>query len=131
MKRSLNYPPDTINPLTKTLYLPYKEKEITKLYYSIGEVARMFDVSTSLIRFWENEFDILKPKKNKKGNRLFTPTDIENLKIIFHLVKERGFTLEGAKKKLKENKEDTVNNFEVIESLNKIRAFLVDVKENL
>lgn len=131
MKKSLNYPHGTINPLTKTLYLPYKEKEITKLYYSIGEVAKMFDVSTSLVRFWENEFDILKPKKNKKGNRLFTPTDIENLKIIFHLVKERGFTLEGAKKKLKENKEDTVNNFEVIESLNKIRAFLVDIKENL
>jgi len=91
----------------------------------------MFNVSTSLIRFWENEFDILKPKKNKKGNRLFTPTDIENLKIIFHLVKDRGFTLEGAKKKLKDNKEDTVNNFEVIESLGKIRSFLVDIKENI
>jgi len=111
--------------------LPYKEKEITKLYYSIGEVAGMFNVSTSLIRFWENEFDILKPKKNKKGNRLFTPTDLENLKIIYHLVKERGFTLEGAKKKLRENKQDTINNVEVIESLQKIRSFLVDVKANL
>ena len=91
----------------------------------------MFNVSTSLIRFWENEFDILKPKKNKKGNRLFTPTDLENLKIIYHLVKERGFTLEGAKKKLRENKQDTINNVEVIESLQKIRSFLVDVKANL
>ena len=82
---------------------PYKDKPITKLYYSIGEVAKMFDVNTSLIRFWENEFDILKPKKNKKGNRLFTQKDVDNLKIIYHLVKERGFTLDGAKKKLREN----------------------------
>lgn len=111
--------------------MPYKEKEIKKLYYSIGEVARMFDVSTSLVRFWENEFDILKPKKNKKGNRLFTPQDLENLKVIYHLVKERGFTLEGAKKKLRENKEDTVNNVEVVKSLRKIRGFLVDIKQNL
>ena len=111
--------------------MPYKEKEITKLYYSIGEVAETFKVSTSLIRFWENEFDILKPKKNKKGNRLFTPKDIENLKVIFHLVKERGFTLDGAKKKLKENKDDTINNIEIINSLREIRSFLVDIKENL
>jgi len=111
--------------------LPYKDKEIEKLYYSIGEVAKMFDVSTSLIRFWENEFDILKPKKNKKGNRLFTKSDIENLKVIFHLVKERGFTLEGAKKKLKENKHDTFEQVEMINSLKKIRSFLVDMKNNL
>ena len=111
--------------------MPYKEKEITKLYYSIGEVASMFKVSTSLIRFWENEFDILKPKKNKKGNRLFTPQDLDNLKVIYHLVKERGFTLEGAKKKLKENKEDTVNNIEVIQSLQKVKGFLQEIKANL
>ena len=74
-----------------------------KLYYSIGEVAKMFDVKTSLIRFWEKEFDIIKPKKNKKGNRLFTQEDVDNFHIIYHLVKERGFTLQGAKLKLKEN----------------------------
>jgi len=111
--------------------LPYKDKEIEKLYYSIGEVAKMFEVSTSLIRFWENEFDILKPKKNKKGNRLFTKSDLENLTVIFHLVKERGFTLEGAKKKLKENKDDTFKQVEMINSLKKIRSFLVDMKNNL
>jgi DNA-binding transcriptional MerR regulator len=84
--------------------MAYKEFKIEKLYYPIGEVAEMFDVSSSLIRYWEKEFDILKPRKNKKGNRLFTKVDIENLKIIFHLVKERGYTLEGAKQKLKDNK---------------------------
>lgn len=111
--------------------MPYKEKEIEKLYYSIGEVADTFEVSTSLIRYWENEFDILKPKKNKKGNRLFTKKDIDNLHIIYHLVKVRGFTLDGAKRKLKQNKEDTLNEFMVIQSLQKIRSFLVDLKEQL
>ena len=77
-----------------------------KRYYKIGEVAKAFDVNTSLIRFWENEFEILKPKKNKKGNRLFTPEDLENLKMIYFLVKEKGFTLEGAKNKLKENPDE-------------------------
>ena len=74
----------------------------------------MFDVNTSLIRFWEKEFDIIKPKKNKKGNRMFTKQDVDNFHVIFHLVKERGFTLDGAKQKLKGNKEDTINNVEVI-----------------
>ncbi|MBI1192019.1 MAG: MerR family transcriptional regulator [Bacteroidetes bacterium] len=111
--------------------MPYKEKEITKLYYSIGEVARMFQVSTSLIRFWESEFDILKPKKNKKGDRFFTQKDVDNLHLIFHLVKERGFTLKGAKLKLKENKEETVVNFEVVQQLKKIREFLVEIKQGL
>ncbi len=77
--------------------MPYKERKIEKVYYTIGEVAEMFDVNTSLIRFWEKEFDIIKPKKNKKGNRLFTKQDIDNLHIIYHLVKERGMTLKGAK----------------------------------
>ena len=76
-----------------------KEKKIKKIYYSIGEVAAMFNVNKSLIRFWEKEFIIIKPKKNKKGNRYFTENDINNFKIIFHLVKERGYTLDGAKKK--------------------------------
>jgi len=111
--------------------VPYKEKEIEKLYYSIGEVAKMFGVTTSLVRYWENEFVILKPKKNRKGNRLFTQKDLANLKIIYHLLKERGFTLEGAKKKLRENKDDTVNIFEVRQSLLKVRQFLVQLKEQL
>ncbi|MBP1668567.1 MAG: MerR family transcriptional regulator [Bacteroidetes bacterium] len=111
--------------------MPYKEKKVEKLYYSIGEVARMFNVNASLIRFWEKEFDIIKPKKNKKGNRFFTKQDIENFNLIFHLVKERGLTLAGAKKKLRENREDAVNNFEVVKTLNEIKNVLLEIKESL
>jgi len=111
--------------------MPYKEKPVEKLYYSIGEVATIFDVNTSLIRFWEKEFDIIKPKKNKKGNRLFTKLDIDNFHIIYHLVKERGMTLNGAKTKLKENKDDTINNFEVIKSLKEIKEMLNEIKNYL
>jgi len=111
--------------------MPYKEPKIEKLYYTIGEVAEMFDVNTSLIRFWEKEFDIIKPHKNKKGNRLFTPADVENFHLIFHLVKEKGMTLKGAQKKLMENREDTINNFEVVSKLKDIRAALLEMKENL
>ena len=80
--------------------MPYKEKVIEKKYYTIGEVAEQFNVATSLIRFWESEFDNIKPKKNRKGNRQFTKEDIENVRLIYHLVKERGFTLNGAKEML-------------------------------
>lgn len=111
--------------------MPYKEQKIEKLYYTIGEVAKMFEVNTSLIRFWEKEFDIIKPKRNKKGNRLFTKQDVENFYIIYHLVKERGLTLDGTKKKMKENKEDTINNFEVVKSLSNIKQLLLEVKESL
>ena len=90
-----------------------KQYDKRKLYYSIGEIAEMFEVNASLIRFWEKEFPILKPKKNRKGNRLFTTKDIDNLKLIYHLVKERGFTLEGARKKLKDNKDDAIKEAEV------------------
>ena len=107
--------------------MPYKEVKVEKLYYTIGEVARMFNVNTSLIRFWEKEFDIIKPKKNKKGNRLFTQKDIDNFHIIYHLVKEKGMTLKGAKKKMKENKEDTEHNFEIIKSLEQIKEMLTDL----
>ena len=103
----------------------------SKIYYAIGEVAKMFDVNTSLIRFWEKEFDIIKPKKNKKGNRLFTKQDVENFHVIFHLVKERGYTLDGAKKKLKDNKDGTIKNAEIVKSLQKIKSFLIDLKEEL
>jgi DNA-binding transcriptional MerR regulator len=102
-----------------------------KLSFRIGEVADMFDVKTSLIRFWEKEFDIIKPKKNSKGNRLFTKADIENFHLIFHLVKERGFTLEGAKNKLKTNRDETVKNAEIALKLKEIRSFLVEIKEAL
>jgi DNA-binding transcriptional MerR regulator len=111
--------------------MPKLKKNIEKLFYPIGEVAQMYGVNVSLIRFWENEFDILKPKKNKKGNRMFTKTDLENLDVIFHLVKERGFTLDGAKKKLKENKKDTIDNISIIKNLKEIRTFLVDLREEL
>lgn len=110
--------------------MPYKEKEIEKLYYTISEVASMFDVNSSLIRFWEKEFDILKPKKNKKGNRLFTKEDIKNLKLIYHLVKEKGYTLQGAKDKLKEKGgEVSEKQLEVVSKLEEIRNSLLELQE--
>ena len=111
--------------------MPVTNRKIEKLFYPIGEVANMFNVNTSLIRFWEKEFDIIKPRKNKKGNRLFTKSDIDNFRVIFHLVKERGYTLEGARKKLRENKGDTLQTVEIVKSLNKIKDFLLDIKEEL
>ncbi|MBT8272651.1 MAG: MerR family transcriptional regulator [Bacteroidia bacterium] len=102
-----------------------------KRYYGIGEVAKAFGVNTSLIRFWEKEFDAIKPKKNAKGNRKFTPEDIKNLKFIYHLVKERGFTLEGAKTHLKEEKKQSLSNFEIIEKLEDIKHQLVKMKNQL
>ena len=111
--------------------MPYKKPKIEKVFFSIGEVADMFGVNTSNIRFWENEFDILKPHKNAKGNRMFTREDIENLKIIHHLLKERGLTIKGAQMKLKDNKEDTLQNFEVVNRLQEIRQMLIDIKEEL
>jgi len=111
--------------------VPYKEKKIEKLYYAIGEVAEMFDVNTSLIRFWEKEFDIIKPKKNKKGNRFFTQQDIDHFHLIYHLVKERGMTLKGARKKLKENREETDNNFDVVNRLQEIRELLLEIREEM
>jgi DNA-binding transcriptional MerR regulator len=102
-----------------------------KRYYGIGEVAEAFDVNTSLIRFWEKEFDVLQPKKNAKGNRKFTPEDIKNLELIYHLVKERGFTLEGAKIHLKENKKKTLDTFEIIRKLESVKAELQKIKDQL
>ena len=97
----------------------------------MGEVAAMFDVNTSLIRFYEKEFDVLKPKKNKKGNRLFTPEDLENLKIIFHLIRDKGYTLNGAKEHLKNNLSDTKDNQRVIDSLENLKKFLLEVRDQL
>ncbi len=119
--------------------MPYKEKDTVKLFYTIGEVAEMFKVKASLIRYWENEFDIIQPKLNKKGNRLFTPGDIESYKIIFNLIRVQGLTLDGAKKYLKENKKEvkheiksTETQFAEIENkLKKIKKELMDLKEKL
>lgn len=111
--------------------MPYKEKKVEKLYYSIGEVAEMLDVPVSTVRFWDNEFDILKPMKNKKGNRLFTPVDLKNLKIIHHLVKEEGMTLGGAKKRLSEKPDETDFKFEINESLQKIRSMILDLRDSI
>jgi DNA-binding transcriptional MerR regulator len=102
-----------------------------KRYYSIGEVAKAFEVNASLIRFWDSEFDILKPKKNAKGNRMFTPEDVKNLQLIFHLVKERGFTLEGAKTHLKEGQKKTLDKFDIINKLETIKAQLLSIKSEI
>ncbi len=102
-----------------------------KLFYSIGEVADMFHVNTSLIRYWEKEFSVIKPQKNKKGNRFFTRMDIENFHLIYNLVKERGMTLKGAKQKIHESKEDAETNFKIIQSLKEMRALLVEIKDSL
>ncbi|WP_293787781.1 MerR family transcriptional regulator [uncultured Pedobacter sp.] len=111
--------------------MPYKERDINKMYYTMGEVTEMFNVNASQIRFYEKEFDILQPKKNKKGNRLFTPEDIENLKIIFNLVDEKGFTLKGAKDYLKNNKTGVRENQKIIDSLEKLKGFLVNLAQEL
>ena len=104
-----------------------------KLYYTMGEVAEMFDVNASLIRYWESKFSCIRPHKNKKGNRLFTPEDIERLKQIYHLVKERGMTLEGANKVMRASSKsnDLSRDTEMLERLQRIRAALVEVREEL
>ena len=102
-----------------------------KMYYGIGEVADAFDVNASLIRFWEKEFDIIQPKNNAKWNRKLTPEYIKNLELIYHLVKERGFTLDGAKIHLKEQKQQTLDSFDIIRKLEFIRAQLLQIKEQL
>jgi len=108
--------------------MPYKEKVIEKKYFSIGEVAEMLDVATSLIRFWESEFDVIKPKKNRKGNRQFTREDIDNVKLIYHLVKEKGYTLQGAKDLLKDGNDTLKEKVEIIDSLKKVKNFLKEIR---
>ena len=110
---------------------PYKEKEIKKLFYTIGEVSKILNVNVSLVRFWDNEFDIIKPKKNKKGNRLFSENDLKNLKIIHHLLKNNGFTIKGAKKALKSKKNDFQKNIFLKERLLELKKFLVSLRESL
>jgi len=107
------------------------ENKLQKLYYSIGEVAEMFDVNESLLRYWEKEFDIIKPKKNAKGTRSYRKEDIENIKLIYHLVKENGLTLEGAKKRLKENKAGVGQTHDIVSRLQAIKEELLAMKAEL
>ncbi|MEA3503673.1 MAG: MerR family transcriptional regulator [Bacteroidota bacterium] len=102
-----------------------------KIFYSIGEVAAMFNVNTSLIRFWEKEFDIIHPHKNKKGNRYFTKRDVDNFHLIFHLVKEKGYTLQGAKDRMRKNNKEVQENFEVVKTLKELKQFLLDIKSRI
>jgi DNA-binding transcriptional MerR regulator len=111
--------------------VPYKKPTIEKVIFTIGEVADIIGEKTSLIRYWEKEFDALKLQKNKKGNRLFTKEDIETVKLIHHLVKERGLTLKGAKQKLKENRDETIQNYEIVNRLKEIREQLVGLRDAL
>ena len=105
--------------------------EIKKLFYSMGEVSEMFDVNPSLIRYWESQFDVLRPKKNKKGNRMFSPQDVEQIKLIYHLVKEKGMTLEGAKKSLRSNRDALARDAELLERLQRVKSLLAEVREEL
>jgi DNA-binding transcriptional MerR regulator len=111
--------------------MPYREKKVEKLFYQIGEVSEMFSEPVSTIRFWEKEFDILKPKKNNKGNRLFMQEDIKNLKLIHHLLRERGMTLDGAKKYLRNNRDDADYRLEIADTLRNIRAILVEIRDEI
>jgi DNA-binding transcriptional MerR regulator len=110
--------------------VPDDEILFQKQYYSIGEVATMFGVNTSLVRFWENEFDILEPRKNRKGDRFFKPSDIKNLQLIYDLLRRRKFTMEGAKDYLKKNKQAD-ERYAMIQSLQKLRSFLLELKAHL
>jgi DNA-binding transcriptional MerR regulator len=111
--------------------VPYKEPKIEKVVFTIGEVAELMHTSTSTIRYWENQFDELKPQKNKKGNRLFTKEDVELVRFIHHLVKERGLTIKGAKQKLKDNREETIHNYEIVKRLQSVRQQLLEIKDQL
>jgi DNA-binding transcriptional MerR regulator len=117
--------------LKKNYKLPYKEKEIEKKYYSIGEVADQFKVATSLIRYWEGEFDIIRPKKDKKGNRRFTKDDIEKIQLIYHLVKEKGYTLTGAQEIIKKDLHKIQDTAAMIHQLHEIKRFLIEIRNNL
>ena len=120
----------TVEAEAELVSLPEDEALFSRQYYSIGEVAEMFRVNTSLIRFWENEFDILQPRKNRKGDRHFRPVDIKNLSLIYDLLRRRKLTMEGAKDFLKKNKNGQ-ERYEMIESLRKIRGFLLELKASL
>jgi len=110
--------------------IPEDEVLFLKQYYTMGEVAEMFRVNQSLLRFWESEFSIIQPKKNKKGDRYFRPIDIKNLHLIYHLLRQRKYTIEGAKDFLKQNKK-VEEKFEVIKKLEQIKSFFLELKAQL
>lgn len=109
----------------------FKAPKSEKLYFSIGEVAEKFNLAPSALRFWEKEFDTIKPFKNKKGNRFYTQEDIDQIAVINHLVKERGLTLKGAKAKIKENKDEVEHNYEIVQKLQEIKTYLIEIKDIL
>jgi len=111
--------------------MPYKAKPIEKKYFTIGEVAKELGVATSLIRFWETQFSFINPKKNQKGNRKFTQEDLKKIKLVYHLVKEKGYTLQGAQEHIKNHKDTITNEAEMITSLKKIRGFLEEMRNKL
>lgn len=111
--------------------MPYKEPIIEKIFFTIGEVAKIVNIDATTIRYWENQFDALKPQKNNKGNRLFTKDDIELVKLIHHLVKERGLTTKGARQKLKDNREETVHYFEIVKKLQNIKRELTEIRDEM
>ncbi|WP_113922313.1 MerR family transcriptional regulator [Cognataquiflexum aquatile] len=111
--------------------MPYKEKEIEKKYYSIGEVASMFKVAPSLIRYWEGEFDIIKPKKDKKGNRRFTKDDIEKIRYIYQLVKIKGYTLQGAQEVIKGDHQTVFDKAAMVDRLHQIKRFLIEIRDTM
>ena len=105
--------------------------EKDKLYYSIGEVAKQFNINESNLRFWEKEFDIISPRKNAKGTRFYTKKDIDNISLIYHLLKEKGMTIPGARRKLKENKSLVIKNFEIIEKLKGIKLEIQGIMKEM
>jgi DNA-binding transcriptional MerR regulator len=111
--------------------MPYKERPTEKVYFTIGDVAKRFDVATSLIRYWEQEFDNIRPKKNAKGNRKYTKDDVKEIETVYHLVKEKGYTLQGAKDLINSKKIEVNNSKEVLDSLKKVRNFLIELKQEL
>lgn len=111
--------------------MPVRKQPVGKLYYRIGEVADMFNVNTSLIRYYENEFDIIKPHRNKKGNRLFTQKDVDHFHEIFYLIKEKGYTMEGARQKMKEKKTDGEPHDELLQSLLRMKRFLLELRKQM
>ena len=111
--------------------MPYKERDIEKKYYSIGEVADMFKVASSLIRYWEGEFDIIRPKKDKKGNRRYTKDDIQRIRYVYHLVKEKGYTLQGAQEVIASGKQQGFDKVAAVQKLQEIKDFLINLKHEL
>ena len=111
--------------------MPYKEPKIERVYYSIGEVAEMFDVNPSLIRYWESQFDNISPKKTPGGKRHYMLKDIEQIHLVYHLVKEKGMTLTGAQQKLKDNRDDTESNYQIVKKLQQVRDLLTGMYEEL